>query len=52
VEALVYFTNLYTHLPTGTTAEQLKALLLWNVKALLAPQARGNQDEKTSSSKP
>src|SRR5690348_1057146 len=35
IAPLVYFTHLYEHLPYATTAEQLEALLPWNVKALL-----------------
>jgi hypothetical protein len=35
IEPHAYLTYLYTELPKATTAEQLEALLPWNVKPLL-----------------
>jgi hypothetical protein len=41
INALAYFTYLYEQLPKAITAEDLDALLPWNVKALLkAPSNR------------
>ncbi len=38
IEPYAYLNHLFEHLPAATTVEQIEALLLWNVKALLDEQ--------------
>ena len=48
LEPLAYLTNLYTHLPSATTLEQIEALLPWNIKPQLQKSADPTAGEQVT----